>query len=242
MSAVHLYPLSSALNRAARWTLDSWLACSLQLLPSGQKGNCRTHLKMWKINIYKKKAVPKTGWKFSVCYMSKQAPAWLEASKRRKKVAFSCKCERYLYYLASRTVIQGIFSISAFTSLVFSCPSSSTRCSFIQIQQQVVLQILCPSLIINDAAVRDGWFYHESAWSHPLLPAACAHRAGVGLRRLQPHATTRNPLKLVKILNMCVNTSSELCHRLTVDLRIALLLWLACTVPAERLICLWLTS
>lgn len=37
MRAVRLYPLSCALNRAARWTLDSWLACSLQLLlPSGR--------------------------------------------------------------------------------------------------------------------------------------------------------------------------------------------------------------
>lgn len=36
MRAVRLYPLSCALNRAACWTLDSWLACSLQLLlPSG---------------------------------------------------------------------------------------------------------------------------------------------------------------------------------------------------------------
>lgn len=37
MSVLHLYPLSCALNRAARWTLDSWLACSLQLLLSGQR-------------------------------------------------------------------------------------------------------------------------------------------------------------------------------------------------------------
>lgn len=36
MSALRLYPLSCVLNRAARWTLDSWLARSLQLLPSGQ--------------------------------------------------------------------------------------------------------------------------------------------------------------------------------------------------------------
>lgn len=37
MSVLHLYPLSCALNRAVRWTLDSWLARSLQLLPSGQR-------------------------------------------------------------------------------------------------------------------------------------------------------------------------------------------------------------
>lgn len=37
MTVLHLYPLSCALNRAARWTLDSWLARSLQLLPNGQR-------------------------------------------------------------------------------------------------------------------------------------------------------------------------------------------------------------
>lgn len=83
MRAVRLYPLSCALNRAARWTLDSWLACSVQLLlPSGRRRPKRQLLDTFgKVE----KRVSTTGWEFSVCYTSKQAPAWLTANKRLQK-------------------------------------------------------------------------------------------------------------------------------------------------------------
>lgn len=64
MSVLHLYPLSCALNLAASWTLDSWLACSVQLLPSGQRQPKR-QLQSTFEKVEKQKTVT-TAWKFTL--------------------------------------------------------------------------------------------------------------------------------------------------------------------------------
>lgn len=68
MSALHLYPLSCALNRAVRWTLDSWLARSLQLLPSGQRQPKR-QLRSTLEKVEKKECQPEAENEQFICFL-----------------------------------------------------------------------------------------------------------------------------------------------------------------------------
>lgn len=143
MRAVRLYPLSCALNRAARWTLDSWLACSLQLqLPSGRRRPKRqledTFGKVEKTCVNNRLGI------LSLLYV--KASTSLANGKQRTTKKNNLRISIYFWHFFGAPLL--------FVSSFFL----GQHASFIEIQQQVVLQISCLSLIINDAAVHDEWF------------------------------------------------------------------------------------
>lgn len=144
MRAVRLYPLSCALNRAARWTLDSWLACSFQLLLPSDRRQPKRQLQVTFGKVEKTCVNNRLGI-LSLLYV--KASTSLANGKQKTTKKTHLRISIYFCHF---------FGAPPFVCLVLLL--GPTPCSFIQIQQQVVLQISCLSVIINDAALHDGWF------------------------------------------------------------------------------------